>query len=161
MSKNINVKEVGGFKGFLLAMLIIIIFTGAGIFCLYKTHKDQQMTKNYKVTIGVVIDYREKYDPADEDEYVSPYFDYRYVYAPIVEYEVDGNLYKQYSDKYKRNPSRIGSPIEVAYDPNNPNKAIIDRTKGNITGYFVGGILTLIGPIIMVTSIVIKLKNKK
>lgn len=158
---NNEVKTVGGFKGFLILLVIVLIFSGIGVFIIYNTYRNQQATKNYVTTVGVVVDYKEKYDPADDGEYYDPYFNSSYVYAPIVEYKVDGKYYEVSSKEYTRTPPYEGSPMEVSYDPNKPSRAVVDKTMGSIKDYAIGIIVTLTGPAIIIIGIVFKKKMEK
>ena len=157
---NNNVKTVGGVKGFLILLVIVLIFSGIGVFILYRTYSNQQATKNYVTTVGVVVDYREKFDPVDDGEYYDPYFNSNYVYAPIVEYKVGDKYYEVADKEYTRTPPYEGSPVEVAYDPDNPSRAIVSRTMGNIKDYAIGILLTLIGPALLVFAVVYSRKQK-
>lgn len=140
----------------LLVLLISIIFTSVGFLILYVTKQNQEKTKDYITTYGVVVDYREDWVPNDTS---SRYDDYEY--APIVEYEVDGRIYTIYSDEYSTNPPYIGSPISVSYDPNNPNNAVLERTKNNVSGYIGGILFIIVGPLIGIVGIVAGVKDGK
>ena len=125
------------------------------------TYKEQQTLKDYSTTIGLVVDHEEKFDRADEDEYVSPYFSESYVYAPIVEYEVEGKWYEVTSDEFTRDPPLEGTPIEVSYDPNEPHKAVLNKTKGSVQGYLLGAVFTALGPVVFGIGFVANKKMKK
>ena len=73
-----------GFKGFLILLLFVVIFTCVGCFILYTTYSNQQATKNYVTTIGVVVDFKEKYDPVDEEDDGYSYFDKN---PPAIDFE--------------------------------------------------------------------------
>lgn len=156
-----QVKTIGGFKGFLILLLFAAIFSGIGCFILYRTYSNQKATKSYVTTVGVVVDYNDRFDIAEEGEYVSPYFDEDYVYAPIVEFVVDGKIYEVHSNKYSRNPPLEGTPMEVSYDPKNPNIAVLDKTMGSVKDYAIGGVLTAIGPAILILAAIGSAKGKK
>lgn len=162
MAKRNKINIFDNLKSILLITLFVVIFTGAGCFILHKTYKDQKMTMNYEITVGIVVDYRKDYEPSTNDrEHGSPYLDEDYIYAPIIEYEINDKVYTYESQEYSRNPKMIGSLVEMAYDPENPNVVIMDRTKGNIAGYIIGTILTLTGPAIIIFGIITSTKTKK
>lgn len=158
---NNEVKTIGGFKGFLILLVIVLIFSGIGVFILYRTYSNQQATKNYITTVGIVVDYKEKYDPVDDGEYYDPYFNSNYVYAPIVEYKVGDRYYEVSSHEFTRTPVYEGSPMEVSYDPNNPSRAVVSKTMGSIKDYAFGILFTLIGPAILVVGIIMKKKAER
>lgn len=148
-----------GVKGFLIVFLVALIFSGVGSFLIYNAHKERVRTKNFITTIGVVVDYREDYDPVDDnDEGYYSSFDEDYLYAPIVEFVVDGKKYKVYSNEYSRNPPYLGDPINVSYNPKDPNDAIINKRTNNFVQSVGGGLFVAIGPVLIVAYLI---SNKK
>ena len=140
----------------LLILLISIIFTGAGFLILHVTKQNQEKTKDYVTTYGIVVDYREDWVSNDT---ASRYDDYEY--APIVEYEVNGRIYTIYSDDYSITPPYIGSPLEVSYDPENPNNAVLERTKNNVSSYIGGILFIIVVPLVGIVGIVAGVKENK
>ena len=146
-------KKLG--KGLIL-ILFCVLFTGAGLLCIYFTRQTEIRTAHYVHTYGFVVDYREKWFSDNTDDTYD-----NYKYAPIIEYEVDGKVYTIYSDNYSSRPDFIGTPIAIDYDPENPDKAIIEKTESNIVSYIVGGLFVLIGPALLIAVIVMTLKDRK
>ena len=150
----------------IVLLLMCALFTFAGFFILHLAEKEKNKTKDYINVVGFVVDYKKDYEPNnnsddDYDDKYYPYFDEDYVYAPIVEYEVNGKFYLVSSDKYVRKPPLIGMPIEVSYDPNNPSEAVVDRHQTRI-GNIVGGVIFIaIGPGILIFVIVCSIKERR
>ena len=93
-------------------------------------NKNPQKLKAYTHVYALVVDYKVS-EHRDEDGFTY------YTYAEIVEYTVDGRVYN------KTNPvstnagyQKIGSYIDIAYNPQNPNDCVFN-TKSNKTGYIV------------------------
>lgn len=149
------------FKEFIIIFLVMIVFSAVGTFMIYKTHRDQKMMEDYVSVVGVVVDYNEKFDVNNENEPTYDFLDEDYVYAIIVEYEVDGKFYIAYSDDYSRKPLMIGSVVEVSYDPSKPSIGVINKTADSVNGYFFGGIFLAVGPIVFIIAVVYDLKSKK
>ena len=149
----------------ILLLLMCALFTFVGFFILDLSEKEKNKTKDYINVVGFVVDYKEDYEPNNnsndnyDDKY--SYFDEDYVYAPIVEYEVNGKFYLVSSDKYVRKPPLIGMPIEVSYDPNNPSEAIVDKHQTRIGNIIIGGLFIAIGPGMLIFVIVYSIKERR
>lgn len=134
-------------KKLLLVMVFVVFFCAAGYYLIYSSNKESQRIKDFVTTEGVIVDYREDFEPVNDDysyDYDS-YFNPDYKYAPIVEYYVNDRKYLVYSDKYSRKPAYIGTPVEVKYNPNDPSDAVINGTINNSINKIVGGILIVAG----------------
>ena len=125
---------------FLLSGIIWLVFLGFHdeIFISNKT--------DFKDIESSIIDY-EMHEDSDGDE----------SYYPILEYYVDGQRYTTKSHIGSSKPS-IGEKIIIKYDPNNPSNALVPiGSSGEIFGKIVGGIITIIGISLLISSL--KRKN--
>jgi hypothetical protein len=90
------------FIGFLLFLLTLIFLTRAVLFCLTGVR-----------AVGKVVELV----PDTEDDNL---------FAPVVEYMVEGAVYKfRHSTFYKNSPYKLGAPVALLYSPRNPQRAAI------------------------------------
>ena len=126
-----------------IIMLVIGIVMGiiAGVM-IYKYNKKKQ---TYIQTTGIVVEYLTKLQDSDGSEPIHPDGDEFEVYAPIVEYEVDGKKYKATYNTYMDNPPEIGSEMSIRYNKNNPKDVIFDKDRNNIGIPIIAGVFIVFG----------------
>lgn len=131
------VRPMKPWQGFLLGLIFAII--GFAILCSsvssIKVYNEKNET--YIETNSKVVDY------TYNDEGLQ---------AIIVEYVVDGQTYKKYSNTYSTAAQSIGTEVSIKYNPNNPNDAIWTVDSNNIVLPLFGIAFLLIGIFIMFTS---------
>ena len=132
-------------QGILFGLIFAIIGAAVLWFAVssIKTYNDKNET--FKPVVATVVDYNQN------DEGLQ---------AIVVEYKVDGEIYRKASNSYSNMPKSIGSTVDVKYNPLNPKDAIWVNDSTNIVMPLFGGVFTLIGIIIMISS-AIKMKNKE
>lgn len=90
-------------------------------------------------------------------ETTSKVVDYNYndegLQAIVVEYVVDGKIYRRVSNSYSNMPKSIGTVVSVKYNPNNPQDAIWTSDSTNIILPIFGVVFTLAGVIVVISSI--------
>lgn len=127
-------------KNRIFVILIGLLFSGVGFYLLnlsfdmLKTYKEKDETFiSYE---AVVVDY--DYDESDG------------LAAIIVEYKVDGVVYKQVSNAYSSTPENLGTKVGIKYNPEDPNDFIWEKDGTNFFlpiisfAFFVGGVYTVI-----------------
>lgn len=130
-------------------ILFGLIFSIVGIVLLFFSVKTitsyNQKNKTYTEITSVVVDY------AYDDEGLK---------AIIVEYKVDGKSYKKQSNSYSNMPKSKGAQVQLKYNPTDPNDVIWVNDSANIVLPLVGGLFTLVGFIVIVSSAK-KMKDEK
>ena len=136
--------------GFLLLIIGLILSIIAGVL-ISKYNKKKQ---TYIQTIGLVIDYdsREEFY-TDEDE-TSIY----YMYAPIVEFMVNGKTYKAKYNVYMLNPPALGTEMPLRYNQNDPRDVVFDNDQSRIAVPVIAGIFIIVGFISLILG---NIKSKK
>lgn len=90
-------------------------------------------------------------------ETTSRVVDYKYndegLQAIVVEYVVDGQTYQKVSNSYSNMSKSIGTEVSIKYNPNNPHDAIWTLDSTNIILPIVGVVFTLVGVIVVISSI--------
>lgn len=130
--------------------IISIIFLLVGIAFLFFFFSQKNQTQGYVSTSGRVYDYVESWDNDS----------YRYLYAVVAEYVVDGKIYTIRSNSYSSHPKAIGSSIEIRYNPDNPYESVIDSNdNGNIILLIVGGVMVIASICIFVKAVRMKSAN--
>lgn len=90
-------------------------------------------------------------------ETTSRVVDYKYndegLQAIVVEYVVDGQTYQKVSNSYSNMSKSIGTEVSIKYNPNNPQDAIWTLDSTNIILPIVGVVFTLVGVIVVISSI--------
>lgn len=113
---------------FLLGALFIVI----GIVMLINSAKKNNLRRGS--TVAIIIDVLEKLDIRTDNAGEAR----RYRYIPTYSYKVNGRNY-MWKGVYaydNKNKFRIGDTVRIYYDPNNPQDAATDESKGakNKTG---------------------------
>ncbi len=122
----------------ILVSIVIIIL---GLFFMLKS---PSLDKNYKKTIGTVVDQtkvevQERY----KDDYNRTKYKTGYGYYPKVKYEVDGNEYEAEVKALSKTMYSIGSDLEIYYNKKNPAD-VRPKTTNNGALLFFGGIVLLV-----------------
>lgn len=119
--------------GIVTFITLIIFLSNANIF----------RANGYIETEAIFVEYYEEYDYSkDEMEYIS-----------VAEYEVDGKYYTIEKSSYNY-PELIGKKITIKYDPNNPQRAIIDASLSTfIFSICILAIFAICGIVIIITGI--------
>lgn len=133
------------------AVLLFVI--GAGMLIggiAYRKNTQKKLDAFIPVTARV-FDYATKTE-RDDDGY------YRTLYAARVEYDVNGKTYKATDIEYSSSRPSIGSQIQIAYNPTNPNDVVFVKSASTvfIILLVLGGVFAVIGLSIGVMALVKK-----
>lgn len=104
---------------------LILSLIGIGVICLgvYFVSDFIEKKNTYISVAGVVVDY-EITGGYDTDPY-DDYYDKNIMYAPVVEYEVDGKIYTTVHKVSAGRPEYfIGQKVSLKYNPRNPEDVI-------------------------------------
>lgn len=137
-NRAVQTKPMKPWQGVLFGLIFAIIGIVLLCFAISSIKTYNEKNKTYIETISKVVDY--KYD----DEGLQ---------AIVVEYVVDGQTYQKISNSYSNMPKSIGTEVSVKYNPNNPRDAIWTSDSTNIILPIVGVVFTLIGVLVVVSSI--------
>ena len=125
-------------QGVLFGLIFVIV--GIALLCFavssIKTYNEKKET--FVETTSKVVDY--KYN----DEGLQ---------AIVVEYVVNGQTYQKVSNSYSNMPKSIGTEVSVKYNTNNPQDAIWTSDSTNIVLPIFGAVFTLVGVIVVISSI--------
>ena len=131
-------KPMKPWQGVLFGLIFAIV--GIALLCFavssIKTYNEKNET--FVETTSRVVDY--KYN----DERLQ---------AIVVEYVVDGQTYQKVSNSYSNMPKSIGTEVSIKYNPNNPQDAIWTSDSTNIVLPIFGAVFTLVGVIVVISSI--------
>ncbi|MDE7439501.1 MAG: ribosome biogenesis GTP-binding protein YihA/YsxC [Clostridia bacterium] len=58
---------------------------------------------------------------------------YKYLYAEVVEYTVDGKTYRKQNNSSSTHPKKVGSKMTVAYDPQNPKNCFFPSSNYTVS----------------------------
>jgi len=108
--------------------IIIVIDVILFLISIMLFSKSMKKIKNYKKTIGEIIDIkkRDSLDPENVD---------RVIISPIIKYFLNNKEYK-FEGKYCSPNSKIGDKIEILYDKDNPKKVCVKK------GLYIAPIIT-------------------
>lgn len=129
-------------------MLMIAIFFIFGMVFLGVGTYDMGLWNNkyskYIETQGKVVDYKEDTSSGTT------------LYAPVIQYTVNGQDYTICGNEYNTYPANIGTTQRVKYNPDNPQDAIWVRSNNtaNLTLICVGAVFILIA----IVGIILKLR---
>ena len=131
---------------------VLVLAIGIGLIVggtILKKGTDEKLAA-WKHVEGIVTDYAVS---KDDDEVM---------YCEIISYTVDGNTYTIKSSSSSNIRPSIGAKREIAYNPLNPDDAIIvsDSKMGTTLMFIVGGVFTAVG-VLMAGMTVIKLTKSK
>jgi len=136
--RTVQAKPMKPWQGVLFGLIFVIV--GIALLCFavssIKTYNEKNET--FVETTSKVVDY--KYN----DEGLQ---------AIVVEYVVDGQTYRKVSNSYSNMPKSIGTEVSVKYNPNNPQDAIWTSDSTNIILPIFGAVFTLVGAIVVISSI--------
>lgn len=136
--RTVQTKPMKPWQGVLFGLIFVIV--GIALLCFavssIKTYNEKNET--FVETTSKVVDY--KYN----DEGLQ---------AIVVEYIVNGQTYQKVSNSYSNMPKSIGTEISVKYNPNNPQDAIWTSDSTNIILPIFGAVFTLVGVIVIISSI--------
>ncbi|MCI9280107.1 MAG: DUF3592 domain-containing protein [Bacilli bacterium] len=141
----VSTKPMKPWQGILFGLIFVVIGIGLLLFSVSTIKNYNQKNKTYNETTSIVVDY------AYNDEGLE---------AIIVEYTVDGKAYRKQSNSYSNMPKSKGTQVKVKYNPDDPSDAIWVNDSTNIVLPLVGGLFTLVGIIIVISSVK-KMKNEK
>ena len=137
-NRTVQSKPMKPWQGILFGLIFAIV--GIALLCFavssIKTYNEKNET--FVETTSRVVDY--KYN----DEGLQ---------AIVVEYVVDGQTYQKVSNSYSNMPKSIGTEVSIKYNPNNPQDAIWTLDSTNIILPIVGVVFTLVGVIVVISSI--------
>lgn len=145
-------------EGFYLLFLIPgSIFLTMGLIFLFLMRKVTKPAKDWKLTTGIIIQKEKNYTISignffNKGDFVSTQPDS----APTFQYEVNGIQYEKTS-KIEQSPGfSIGSTVEILYDPEEPEQAVINTLiqKGTLIN-LISKILTLFGLILLIIALFI------
>ena len=136
--RTVQAKPMKPWQGVLFGLIFVIV--GIALLCFavssIKTYNEKNET--FVETTSKIVDY--KYN----DEGLQ---------AIVVEYVVNGQTYQKVSNSYSNMPKSIGTEVSVKYNPNNPQDAIWTSDSTNIVLPIFGAVFTLVGVIVVISSI--------
>lgn len=129
---------------------LLFIIVGTAVFCYFLIYSKNYKQKNeyYIETTAIVVDY----DYGDDFNNNLGYNEDDIV-AIIVEYTVDGKVYRQTSDIRSNIVESIGTEVLIKYNPNNPKDIIWVNDESSIILPIGGGIFAIVGLFIVIRSI--------
>ena len=147
----IRTANVKTFIGMGIVFILVGVIMSFIIFPEYSKYLEKR--KTYIETVGIVVDYDEmkrEYDDEGNEKI-------EYLYAPIVEYEVDGVKYTTTYSEYSSNPQKLGSTMKLRYNENNPADVIFDNPSNYIL-FIILSILFIVFGVCLIIAGVVKLK---
>ena len=132
------------FKKFLPAIIGIILI-GIGVFLYFKSN---ELAKNCTAeATATVVDMREDFETSADTG------DFRYIYYPVVSYEVNGRVIEKELGSGSNTPDyRINDKIAILYNPNNVEEFIVANENHNLAWIItsaIGGVFLIIGIVMM------------
>jgi len=119
---------------------IVLLLLGLGciILAVFLYQQDQAFARIAKTATGTVIDFKKI---AHETTPGSINTGYTYTYAPIIKFVTSTGQAIQFTTPGSQNPPayQIGDPVDVLYDPQNPNNAEIPGGN-NLLFLVIGGL---------------------
>lgn len=129
-----------------IPIILGLILIGVGVFFYFRSG-DLAKKCTEKAT-ATVVDMREDFDTTGQEV--------RYMYYPIVEYEVNGQkITKELSSGENTPAYRINEKIDILYNPNNTEEFIVAGENQNITWIILGGI----GVLFLVIGVFLAIKK--
>lgn len=134
---------------YLIIFVVGFAFIGGGLWNLISK---QTKIDGYVKIEAYVQDYKESVSSHYDD---NGFYHETTTYAEIVSYYVDGKVYFATNNVSSSSPKRIGSKIEIAYDPQDPSDCIFVNSTYQLTIILmcVGGISFIIGFIMLALDI--------
>ena len=130
-----NYSGGGGVSSPKAGIIIGIVFILFAALFGFLTYNNDMKRKDYIVTSGYVVDYYEKWDSSSG----------QYLWAEIVEYNVDGKVYEVTSSSSSSSPLPYGSRVNVYYNPVNPGVSVVNQKSNSIIMYVFCGIFGVVG----------------
>ena len=133
-----------------LAIVILYIFTiillTVGILFLTNLNKNKRY---YRETTAEIVDIVEHiYEDYVYDDYYDEYvYEERIEYQVYIDYEVDGEYYRDVEHCEYNSGMRIGDKIIVTYDYRDPSTTVVSPKSTKITSYIMFGVGALCGTI--------------
>lgn len=104
---------------------------------------------------STITEYKEK--DSSYIETTSVVVDYDYdsdgLQAIIVEYTVEGVVYRKTSNTYSNNPKDVGSEVSIKYNPTDPNDMIWTNDSTNVILPVCGVLFSVVGAVVLITSL--------
>ena len=138
-------------------ILIVIIAVTSIIGTVLLVH-NQNKTKGYVKTKGVVVDYKVKIEHEYDD--IRGTYEKK-MYSEVVEFKVNGVTYRAQNKVWTNSPKARGKEVEVIYNPNNPNECEFVKSQhfGSLVLYLMSGICLLALIAQIVSSVKFKHKH--
>lgn len=136
-----------------VALLTSPLFLFGGVFFCIGIYRAKK-AKNYQRTNGVIIQGAKKKLlklPFLSEKLIDKLYERQIVSEPqpTVSYEVEGQTYTYKSSISQQPALRIGREVDVLYNPEQPNQAIIDTFAQR------GSVFTLVGTILLIIPLII------
>lgn len=120
-----------------------LLFLAVAVFAFFLVGISANKTKDYVETYGYVVDYREDYDYRDDTS----------TWAEIVQYTVDGKIYRYYSSSYSTYPKFKGSKVTIYYNPDDPRECTTDGPASRTIAFIICGIFAVAGAFVAGTGV--------
>ena len=136
-----------------IGLMILAIGLVLGVIGGVLIYNHNKKMKTYISISSVVVNYAtniEHYDSYDQYE----------IYAPIVEYEVEGKKYYATYPIYSKSKTPLGSKIMIRYNKNKPEDVIFEKDKRNIAVPIVAGVFIVAGFALIIVGNVKSRKEK-
>ena len=127
--------------GIFVLIIALVLRVVAGIL-IYRYNKKKQ---TYIQTVGVVVEYDRKLENGDNGNYY-------YIYAPIIEFKVDGKEYQEKYNVYSMHPPKKGSKISLRYNKENPEDVVFDKDKTRVVVPICAGVFLIFGVVLIVVG---------
>ncbi len=124
--------------GIIVLLIGVVLSVVAGV----KIRNYNEKKRTYVKTVAEIVDYDINYD---EDGYE--------MYAPIVEFEVNGTVYEAVHTTYTSHVPLLGTEMIIRYNKNNPNKVIFEYDSGNYGVLIVACIFDVVGLLLLSVGI--------
>ncbi|MDE6059777.1 MAG: DUF3592 domain-containing protein [Clostridia bacterium] len=150
-----STKKQSANKQSVINVLLTVLFLALGIGLIVggtflKKSNDEKIAA-WEKTTGIVTDYAVS---KDDDEVM---------YREIISYTVDEKTYTIKSSSSSNIRPSIGAKRDIAYNPFNPDEAIIvsDSKMGTTLMFIVGGVFTAVGVLMAGMTVIKIMKGKK
>ena len=147
----------------IISLFFLTIFLLCGEWMLYlgigESVDTNEKAKNYQTTEGYLLDYNlysePEYDAVRKKQTSA-------TYQLTYNYSVDGQEYTVTTESGTSFVPKIGTPIEIRYNPDNPQEAYVPSQSRNV-GLLFGGAFFILIPLIMLlifTGVLQKLPSR-
>ncbi len=128
------------FKKF-IPLILGVVLVGAGIFTYFRGNELAKVCT--EKTTATVVSMREEFDTSSNTEGM------RYIYYPIVEYQVNGNSIRKELGSGSNPPAySVNDTVEILYNPNKAEEFIVAGENQNIVWIIltgIGAVFTCVG----------------